>query len=41
MPKAGKASQHRLSHGAANERIIETAEHLFAVDGYDAVSFRD
>jgi AcrR family transcriptional regulator len=41
MPKAGKASQHRLSHGEARERIIEAAEHLFAVDGYDAVSFRD
>jgi AcrR family transcriptional regulator len=41
MPKAKRASQHRLSHGEARERIIEAAEHLFAVDGYDAVSFRD
>jgi AcrR family transcriptional regulator len=41
MPKAKGATQHRLSHGEARERIIEAAEHLFAVDGYDAVSFRD
>jgi AcrR family transcriptional regulator len=41
MPKPKGASQHRLSHGEARERIIEAAEQLFAVDGYDAVSFRD
>src|SRR6185437_3977121 len=40
MPKAKGASQHRLSHGEARERIVESAEKLFAVDGYDAVSFR-
>ncbi len=41
MRKAGKASQARLNHGEARERILEAAEKLFAVDGYDAVSFRD
>jgi AcrR family transcriptional regulator len=41
MRKGGKAPQHRLNHGEARERIIEAAEKLFAVDGYDAVSFRD
>jgi AcrR family transcriptional regulator len=41
MRKGGKASQHRLNHGEARERIIEAAERRFAADGYDAVSFRD
>jgi AcrR family transcriptional regulator len=40
MPKGGKTPQRRLYHGEARERIIEAAEKLFAVDGYDAVSFR-
>jgi AcrR family transcriptional regulator len=31
----------RLNHGEARERILHAAEKLFAVDGYDAVSFRD
>ena len=30
----------RLSHGEARERILDAAEKLFAVDGYDDVSFR-
>jgi AcrR family transcriptional regulator len=41
MRKGGKAPRHRLNHGEARGRIIEAAEKLFAVDGYDAVSFRD
>jgi AcrR family transcriptional regulator len=41
MQKGGKAPQRRLPHGEARERIIDAAEKLFAVDGYDAVSFRD
>jgi AcrR family transcriptional regulator len=41
MRKGGKASRKRLSHGEAKERILRTAEKLFAIDGYDAVSFRD
>src|SRR6266404_6429041 len=41
MPKGGRAAQSRLNHGEARNRIIEAAQKLFAVDGYDAVSFRD
>jgi len=41
MRKGGKVRQRRLNHGEARERIIGAAEKLFAVDGYDAVSFRD
>ena len=41
MPNGGRTRQRRLQHGEARERIIEAAEKLFAVDGYDAVSFRD
>jgi AcrR family transcriptional regulator len=41
MRKARKASQARLNHGEARERILDAAEKLFAVDGYEAVSFRD
>lgn len=41
MRKAGKTPQARLNHGEARERILEAAENLFAVYGYDAVSFRD
>jgi AcrR family transcriptional regulator len=41
MRKGGKVPQQRLNHGEARERIIEAAAKLFAVDGYDAVSFRD
>ena len=32
--------QRRLQHGEARERILDAAERLFAIDGYDAVSFR-
>ncbi len=41
MAKGGRTPQRRLQHGEARGRIVETAEKLFAVDGYDAVSFRD
>ena len=40
MPKGGRTPQRRLHHGEARERIIEAAETLFAVDGYDGVSFQ-
>jgi AcrR family transcriptional regulator len=40
MTKAGKPRRRRLNRGEARERIVEAAEKLFAVDGYDAVSFR-
>src|SRR5262249_17999043 len=40
MTKAGKPRRRRLNRGEARERIVESAEKLFAVDGYDAVSFR-
>lgn len=36
-----KRSRQRLNHGEARERILYAAEKLFAVEGYDAVSFRD
>jgi AcrR family transcriptional regulator len=36
-----KKPRERLNHGEARERIIEAAERLFAISGYDAVSFRD
>jgi AcrR family transcriptional regulator len=41
MRKGGRAKHQRLHHGEARGRIIDAAEKLFAVDGYDAVSFRD
>jgi AcrR family transcriptional regulator len=41
MRKGRRTPQPRLNHGEARGRIIEAAEKLFAVDGYDAVSFRD
>src|ERR1700733_8831581 len=41
MRKGGRAKHQRLHHGEARERIIEAAERLFAVSGYDATSFRD
>jgi len=40
MPKGGKSPQRRLRHGEARERILDAAEKMFAVDGYDNVSFR-
>jgi AcrR family transcriptional regulator len=40
MARGGKSLQRRLRHGEARERIIDAAEKLFAVDNYDAVSFR-
>jgi AcrR family transcriptional regulator len=36
-----KKPHRRLNHGEARDRILRAAEKLFAVDGYDAVSFRD
>ncbi len=36
-----KKPREQLNHGEARERIIEAAERLFAVSGYDATSFRD
>jgi AcrR family transcriptional regulator len=36
-----KKPRERLNHGEARQRIIDAAEKLFAVSGYDAVSFRD
>jgi AcrR family transcriptional regulator len=36
-----KRPGERLNHGEARERILDAAEKLFAVSGYDAVSFRD
>ena len=41
MPRVAKTLHRRLQHGEARERILDAAEKLFAVDGYDAVSFRD
>ncbi len=41
MRKGRRTPPSRLNHGEARGRIIEAAERLFAVDGYDAVSFRD
>ena len=40
MPKGGKSPQRRLRHGEARERILDAAEKMFAVEGYDNVSFR-
>jgi AcrR family transcriptional regulator len=40
MTKAKKLRRRRLNRGEARQRIIDVAEKLFAVDGYDAVSFR-
>ena len=40
MTNAGKPRRRRLNRGEARERIVQAGEKLFAVDGYDAVSFR-
>jgi AcrR family transcriptional regulator len=41
MAKNPKALQPRLNQGEARERVILAAEKLFALNGYDGVSFRD
>jgi AcrR family transcriptional regulator len=41
MTKSRRPVRSRLSQGEARERIILAAEKLFAISGYDAVSFRD
>jgi AcrR family transcriptional regulator len=41
MKKNPQPKRSRLSQGEARERILLAAERLFAINGYDAVSFRD
>jgi AcrR family transcriptional regulator len=41
MAKSARVAQARLNQGEARERIVLAAEKLFAINGYDAVSFRD
>jgi AcrR family transcriptional regulator len=41
MVRSGRAARKRLVPGEARERILDAAETLFALKGFDAVSFRD
>ena len=41
MALKGQSKRQRVPHGSARERIIDTAEGLFAEAGLDGVSFRD
>lgn len=41
MPAPARKRRERLPHGSAKERILDTAESLFAEAGLDGVSFRD